>query len=245
MKKIKIILILSKIGFPISTIMKFFKPDLIRRIKIMKNYNIDTIFDIGANIGQYAMLMRALKFKGKIISFEPLNDAFEKLKRNSKNDKKWIINNYAIGDNDGNLTINVSGNSYSSSFLNMKKAHMNAAPDSKYIRKQEAQIKKLDSIYTQFCTNENNVMVKIDTQGFEKNVIDGAIININNIKIIQLEMSITELYDGEILFQQMIQYLDDRGFALISFENGFSNPTTGELLQVDGVFVNKAFANNK
>ena len=88
-------------------------------------------------------------------------------------------------------------------------------------------------------------MVKIDTQGFEKNVIDGAIKNLNNIKIIQLEMSIIELYKGEMLFQQMTQYLEDRGFVLISLENGFSNSTTGELLQVDGIFVNKAFANKK
>jgi|TARA_B110000093_G_C12815353_1_gene344568 FkbM family methyltransferase len=243
--KIKIILILSKIGFPISPILYFFKPNLKTRVKIMKNYNIDTILDIGANIGQYAIIMRGCKFNGKIISFEPLNKAYEKLKQNSKNDKKWIINNYAIGDSDENQIINIAGNSYSSSFLDMNETHLEAAPKSKYTGNQKTQIKKLDSIYTHFCNKKNNVMVKIDTQGFEKNVIDGAIKNLNNIKIIQLEMSIIELYKGEMLFQQMTQYLEDRGFVLISLENGFSNSTTGELLQVDGIFVNKAFANKK
>jgi len=86
------------------------------------------------------------------------------------------------------------------------------------------------------------VMMKIDTQGYEKNVIDGALTSLNRIKIIQLEMSIVPLYENETLFVEMIQYLDNNGFILYSLENGFSNPTTGQLLQVDGIFVNKAFA---
>ena len=86
-------------------------------------------------------------------------------------------------------------------------------------------------------------MIKIDTQGYEKNVIDGATESLNNIKIIQLEMSILPLYENEILFIEMINYLDKKGFQLFSLENGFSDLTTGQLLQVDGIFVQKTFAN--
>jgi hypothetical protein len=63
-------------------------------------------------------------------------------------------------------------------------------------------------------------MIKIDTQGYEKNVIDGATESLNNIKIIQLEMSILPLYENEILFIEMINYLDKKGFQLFSLENG-------------------------
>ncbi|HSU27024.1 MAG TPA: hypothetical protein VLJ68_01505, partial [Chitinophagaceae bacterium] len=56
--------------------------------------------------------------------------------------------------------------------------------------------------------------------------------------IIQLEMSIVPLYENEMLYVDMIDHLARKGFQLYSLENGFSNPETGKLLQVDGVFVN-------
>jgi len=79
-------------------------------------------------------------------------------------------------------------------------------------------------------------MMKIDVQGFEKNVLDGATKSLDSIKIIQLEMSIIPLYENEMLFVDMINYLKDRGFELFSLENGYFDSTTGKLLQVDGTF---------
>ena len=213
--------------------------DLARRIKIMENFNIDTLFDIGANIGQYAIDMRELGYSKKIISFEPLTNAFKDLNTNSLNDDNWLANNYAIGNEDAKSVINIAGNSLSSSILNMLPSHIESEPMSKYIAQEEIEIKKLDSVFSSFCKKDEKVMVKIDTQGFEKNVIDGATKSLMNIKIIQLEMSIVPLYENEMLFIEMINYLDNKGFQLFSLENGFSDPTTGRLLQVDGIFVNK------
>jgi hypothetical protein len=84
-------------------------------------------------------------------------------------------------------------------------------------------------------------MVKIDTQGYEKNVIDGATASLDKIKVFQLEMSIFPLYENEMLYLDMIQYLDNKGFQLFTLENGFSDPKTGQLLQLDGIFVNKQY----
>lgn len=237
--KIKILLMLSNIGFPIIPIIKYYKPELLNRIKIIKSHNINVIFDVGANIGQYSMLTRAMKYKGEIISFEPLNDAFKKLKKNALNDKKWKVNNYALGSKEEKNMINISKNSFSSSFLNLKENHLKSAPKSLYIGQQEIEVKRLDTIYHQFCTINDNVLLKIDTQGFEKNVIDGAEKILSNVKILQLEMSIVELYEDETPFLKMIHFIQEKGFTLISLESGFANPTTGELLQVDGIFINR------
>jgi FkbM family methyltransferase len=218
--------------------------DLERRMKIVNYFNIDTLFDVGANAGQYAINMRKLGYTNKIISFEPLRSAFEDLKRNSLKDKNWIVNNYALGNQDIKGFINIANNSYSSSILNMLPKHLESAPQSIYIGRERIEIKKLDSILNSFCNKEDCIMIKIDTQGYEKNIIDGAAESLNKIKIIQLEMSIVPLYENEILFDEMIKYLETKGFILFSLENGFSNPTTGQLLQVDGIFVNKAMAIN-
>jgi FkbM family methyltransferase len=213
--------------------------DLARRIKLVNYYNIDSIFDIGANTGQYAIGMRNLGYSKKIISFEPLKSAYEVLKNVSLKDNNWIVNNYAIGNEDTKSVINVAGNSYSSSILKMLPMHLNSAPESKYISQEKIEIKKLDSVLNTFCNKDDKVMIKIDTQGYEKKVIDGAYESLNIISIIQLEMSIVPLYESEMLFVDMINYLDNKGFQLFSLENGYSHPITDQLLQVDGIFVNK------
>lgn len=217
--------------------------DLKRRLKIINDSKINTLLDIGANIGQYAQKMRNLGYTNKIISFEPLNGAFEILKKSAKGDKNWIVNNYGLGDADSTGVINISGNSDSSSILEMLPTLSESAPGLEYIGKQEIVIKKLDTIFNSFVKSEDCVMLKIDTQGFEKNVIDGALQSLKRIKVIQLEMSIVPLYKNEMLFLDMIKYLENKGFQLFSLENGHFNRKSGQLLQVDGIFVNKSFLN--
>ena len=127
----------------------------------------------------------------------------------------------------------------SSSILNILPEHIKSAPTSEFVAKQNIKIKRLDSIFENFFEECDNVMLKIDTQGYEKNVILGAENILSKIKIIQLEMSIVPLYENEILFIEMINFLDSKGFELFSLENGFADTKTGKLLQLDGIFINK------
>ncbi|MCF6358525.1 MAG: FkbM family methyltransferase [Draconibacterium sp.] len=221
------------------------KSDLKRRLKIIDYCNINTLFDIGANTGDYSKKMRDLGYRKRIISFEPLNDAFEILKESAAKDSNWMVNNYALGNENTKSVINISGNSCSSSILDMLPKHIESDPDSGYVGKQEINVKKLDSIFNSFVTKTDRVMVKIDTQGYEKNVIDGAESSLRRVSIIQLEMSIVPLYENELLFTEMIKYLESKGFKLYSLENGHYNRDTGQLLQVDGIFVNESLVSQK
>jgi len=230
----------NKLGFQIN---RFPNSSLRKRAKIISNHGIDTLLDIGANTGQYATLMRKLGYNKKIISFEPLADAFKQLNSNALKDDLWIANNYAIGDEDGKTVINIAGNSASSSMLKMLPSHINAAPDSDYISNEEIEIKKLDSIFDVFCTPDSKIMMKVDTQGFERNVLDGAVESLKKISVIQLEMSLIPLYENEIIFIDMLKYINNQGFYLFSLENGFTHPTTNQLLQVDGLFVKEELIN--
>lgn len=215
------------------------KNDLKRRLKIINHCKIDVLFDIGANVGQYAQKMRNLGYNKKIISFEPLKADFEILKRTASRDKYWLVYNYALGDEDTMGYINISGSSDNSSILNMLPKHSESKAGLSYIAKQEIEIKKLDSIFGTFVESENKIMLKIDTQGYEKNVIDGALESLKSISILQLEMSIVPLYEGEMLLPEMVKYIENKGFQLFSLENGHYNRQTGQLLQTDGIFVNK------
>ena len=83
--------------------------------------------------------------------------------------------------------------------------------------------------------------MKIDTQGFEKNVLEGSINSLKYINGIQIELSLKPLYKGSLLYLDMIKYMKRYNFELVSLENGFSDHKTGELLQVDGIFFKKEY----
>jgi FkbM family methyltransferase len=221
-------------------IAKYPNDDLTRRMLIVKNNKIDTLLDVGANKGQYAIQMRSLGYDKKLLSFEPQQDAFNVLKQVAAKDPQWEVYDYALGDENTKSLIHIADNSFSSSILNMLPTHLESAPESKYVGNQEIEIKRLDSIFDDLCSPTASVMLKIDTQGYEKNVIDGAFEVLKRIKIIQLEMSILPLYENEILYTEMIQYLKAKSFELFSLESGgFYDLTSGQLLQVDGIFVRK------
>jgi FkbM family methyltransferase len=213
--------------------------DLRRKLKLLKTFQINTVFDVGANVGQYGSLLRNIKFEGRIVSFEPLSSAYQKLVAASRQDKNWETENIAIGDSDGEIEINISENSASSSILDMLPNHVKEAPKSRYINKEKVKLYKLDSIYPKYIKDGEKVFLKIDTQGYEKNVLDGAEDFLKHVTGLQIEMSIVPLYSNEFLIDDMISFLQSRGFGLYSLENGFSSKETGQLFQVDGIFFRK------
>lgn len=210
--------------------------DFLRRLKLIKHFKINKILDVGANVGDYAKELRRHGFTGKIISFEPLSETFKTLEKNASKDNKWEIAHIALGDVDCESEINIAGNCHSSSILEMLPSHVNSAPTSAYIGKEKIKVNKLDTIFSNYYNEGDDIFMKIDTQGYELNVLKGCLNSFPLIKGIQVEMSLVHLYNGGILYKEMIEYIESFGFKLYSFENGFSNPETGELLQIDGIF---------
>lgn len=208
----------------------------LRRKAILEKYNIDLIIDVGANTGIYGKEVRETGYTGEIISFEPLTDAFEKLKANVEMDPKWKAYNFALGSENGNQLINISANSHSSSILEILDTHTKAETSASYVGKQEIQIRTLDSFLFDYKVSNKEVYLKIDTQGFELNVLRGAINSLNFIQTIQLEMSLQPLYDGQPLYNNVMDFLHSYNYSLIDIEPGFADLKTGTLLQFDGIF---------
>jgi FkbM family methyltransferase len=228
--------LLWKVGYDISRITPTSGPMALRK-QILGSFEIDTVLDIGANSGQFAQKLRhEAGYSRRIVSFEPLSTAFELLKANAKADPAWEVFNCAIGDSEGKREINIAGNSYSSSLLNMLPSHLKSAPQSRYVGKELIEIKTLDSLFGDLCKTARNVYMKIDTQGFESKVLHGAERSLSRIDTIELEMSLVPLYDGELLFNEMCVRMSQKGYTLYAIENEFSDPASGQLLQVEGIF---------
>ena len=210
-----------------------------RILEFFSIYKIDTVLDIGANIGQFAMELRESGYTGRIISFEPLSEAYSRLLINSKKDHNWIIApRMAIGNEEGKKTINISGNFYSSSILKMTDIHIKGSPESAYIGSEEIYINKLDNIVCGggILKNKNNVFIKIDVQGYELEVLKGAVNILSKVKGIRIELSLKPLYENQMLFLDMLDYITDLGFELYDILPGFRDIQSGKLLQFDGIF---------
>ena len=206
----------------------------------LKYSKINVVFDIGANTGQFATELRSVGFKHKIISFEPLSSAYPIILEKTSKDKKWYLHpQSAIGDKDSTIDINISGNSVSSSILPMLDTHSSAAEDSAYIGIEKVCLTRLDSISDQYLDKNSNLFIKIDTQGYEWQVLDGASKTIKKARGILIELSLLPLYDGQKLWQEIIKRLEDEGFVLWTLQQGFTDSRTGRSLQLDAIFLRK------
>lgn len=209
---------------------------LARRMQLLNHHGIDVLFDVGANAGQYASQMREIGYTGRIVSFEPLPEAYQALTSRAKRDPKWEAVNIALGDTDSTATINVAGNSQSSSLLAMLPRHASFAPDSAYVGEVDVTVRRLDQIYGAHYQTGERVYLKLDVQGYEQKVLQGAADFLQHVVGVQLEMSLVALYEGERLIDEMIRFMGEQGFKLMSIEPGVCDPKSGQMLQADGVF---------
>lgn len=209
---------------------------LARRMWLLERYEVDLVLDVGANVGLFAAELRAHGYRGRIVSFEPLANAYERLARRARKDPDWQAVNVALGDEDERSVINVAGNSESSSLLTMLPRHVRAVPESAYVGTQECEVRKLDSIWERCAGDSRRALLKIDTQGFEGAVLEGAAGSLSHIVGIQLELSTVPLYESSPLFSELIDELSDLGYELHALEQGFTDPKTGRLYQIDGTF---------
>ena len=204
---------------------------------LLKTYQIDTVLDVGANVGQYAtMLRREAKFQGDILSFEPMEQEFVKLQHASRHDPRWRVFNYALGDTNSQMAINVSRNSVSSSLLPANTRLFEAAPQAAYSSAQTVQVRTLDSVFDELDLNQRCIYLKIDAQGYESKILTGGKISLSKVAAVQLEMPLFSSYAGSASFDELYHYLLVKNFHLTHLIPGFFDKATGELYEVDGVF---------
>lgn len=211
-------------------------PDLLRR------QGIQTVIDVGGNDGGFASELLNAGYEGLVISFEPLPDAWEHLrKRSLAYDGRWTVGpRIALSDQEGEVEFHEAGNSASSSLLVMTDHHLAAAPHTKTIKTHRVPIKRLDDVLSSM-PQVRDIYLKIDVQGAEKMVLDGASEALKaQVKGVQIEMSIKELYQGQALSTDLDMYLREKGFELWDIIPGFRDPITLRMLQYDGVYFKRA-----
>jgi FkbM family methyltransferase len=183
------------------------EPDL---MDFITNRGVDVVLDVGANVGQFGELLRFKGYAGKIISFEPIHATYQELAVKAAADGNWEASNFALGSKSEHTMINVSRSSVFSSILPSTKAAVRFDDQATVSHTEDIEVRKLDDISPDMS---GNILLKIDTQGFEKEVLEGGQHIVSTVKGVLLELPIVHLYEGTWQFHEAVEYMSKAGFV--------------------------------
>jgi len=196
-----------------------------QRAWLLETRRVEIVIDVGANEGQWTRNLRRRGFSGRVVCFEPLSDAFEVLTEREKH-------RVALGSQDEyGVVLHVAGNSQSSSLLAMADRHVAAAPTSAYVATEIVPLRRLDSF--DFA---GRVFLKIDAQGAEHEILEGAAETLRACVGVELELSFVELYEGQALASDLFEFMSAQGFQVLAAWPGYADPLSREMLQLNVIF---------
>jgi FkbM family methyltransferase len=204
-------------------------------VHALGHFGIDRVIDIGAHSGQYARHLRAAGWAGPILSFEPQQGPHAALEEASRDDPMWeVAPPVALGERDGRAELLVSADTDMSSLLPQNATLGRISPSSRITGRQLVRMARLD---TALAGRElGRLFLKLDVQGAEWRVLEGAPLTLERTVGLQLEMALVPLYEGERDWRATIDRLDSLGFALHLLIPGYYERKLARQLQVDGVF---------
>jgi FkbM family methyltransferase len=231
-----------RLGYDLTPRRKAKAPDA-QLAAVLERFAITCVLDVGANRGQYGARLREAGYRGRIVSFEPLAEAHAALARRAAGDRGWqVAPRTALGERDGEVEIEVSAESDMSSILAQSPLLRDVSPSSTVVGQQTVPLRRLDGTAGSYLTSDDRSFLKIDTQGYEPQVLAGAGALLDRLLGIQLEMSLVPIYDGEQDFRTTFDQLTAAGFEPYLLLPGYFERKLARQLQVDGVFMRPARA---
>ena len=169
------------------------------------------MLDVGAHVGNYGAGLRELGYAGRIVSFEPVAANAEALRQ--RNDASWTVVQAAVGNQSGRRRITLTGGDQQHSFL----------PPSDYgarllsgliasVGDEEVDIVRLDDVFGDYVASGEQVFLKIDTQGWDHEVLRGAERSLGSIAAFQLELALQPTYEGQPDYLELLAWLRERSF---------------------------------
>ncbi len=203
--------------------------------------NIDTIFDIGANVGQYAEKIFSIGYKNQIHSFEPVSINFEALKRiKNATSYHWSLHQTAIGSKDERLNINIASNSACSSFNeNIQKEMLSMGFK---VNQETVQVTSLDDYIRVHNLDFKNSYIKIDVENFEKEVLLGAKDTLDKALAVEVEARFIYYAKDQWLIGDIISYLHQFEFVPFQFYEPVKDISTAIWYGCDLIFIKKSIA---
>ena len=208
----------------------------------LRSLDIDTVLDVGANTGQYAHLVRRLGFRGRVISFEPVPALASALEGSAGNDPAWDVLPVALGERNRDGWIRVTEESQLSSFLPLTdfgKGNLGGRAAVEAV--QKVPVRRLDSVLPELLDEKSRgrLHLKVDTQGYERQVLEGCGTWLRSIVSLQTELAVQPNYETGESYWEHLQYLAKLGYMLVGL-SAVGRDSTGACIEADALFVRGA-----
>lgn len=212
--------------------------------KFLRTFQVDCVFDVGANEGQFAEMLRdVVGYEGPIISFEPNPVVFARLREKAGADPDWHVQNIGLGPEAGTMTLHVYEASVLSSMrpLDPTKGHQPKNPMAQDI---SVTVKTLAAVLDEVraTVGFRRPFLKMDTQGFDVDVARGAGERLREFVGLQSEITFQPLYQGAPDYRTAIDYFQKEGFVLSRLLPIHELQYFPELVEMDCVMVRRDIA---
>ena len=187
--------------------------------QVLDRLYINCVLDVGANRGQYGILLRRIGYRGYILSFEPVRENYETLKVVAAQREPWEVFPYALGADNERRQINITAETVFSSFLTPQEQSQVRFRGNRVTSTEEVDIRRLDRVL-ETCLKDISsprIYLKLDTQGFDLSVIEGAQSILPKILALQTEVSLHNIYYGMQSFVDSVAKFQAKGFEVIDF----------------------------
>lgn len=198
---------------------------------------VGTLIDVGANVGQFSLLVRTLHPAARIVAFEPLAEPADRYERLFAGDPAIELCRHALGSAEGNATIHLSRRLDSSSLLPISPVQERTFAGTDEVGVRTVPVHRLDAVLRPAALT-GPVLLKLDVQGFELEVIRGFAGGLAAVDHVYAEVSFLPLYEGQPLAPVIIADLHERGFDLAGVYN-LSTDRGGRSVQADMLFANR------
>ncbi len=186
--------------------------------RLFKEKDVDLVFDVGANMGQYRDYLREdIGFKRMLFSFEPHPECFAVISKRAEHDPNWKVFPFALGAETGVVQFNLMRDSQFSSFhIPIRPEQLSRGSGNIIERTVDVDVCTLDSIYAELKRDYNyfRPFLKMDTQGHDIQVLRGGEFCISEFLAIQAELSNIPIYANMIHLGQSISEIEQLGFDL-------------------------------
>jgi FkbM family methyltransferase len=189
-------------------------------LALFADLKVDCVLDVGAHTGEYGSFLRDIGYKGFIVSFEPVPENYAELKVRSRRDPKWRVLPYALGEENTSRAMHVTGSTVFSSFLSPNRLGTDLFSTMAEVKRTEVvEVRRLDSILSECVEgiHDPRIYLKMDTQGWDIQVLVGASGVLDRVLALQSEISVQNIYSGMPGYLESLSLIGRMGFKPVGF----------------------------